>query len=200
VNDLSATAWEQRYRQEDTPWDLGNPAPPFVQLLASAQSPPPGKIAVLGCGKGYDALLFSAAGFEVTGFDFAPSSLADAQAMAAARGINATFAQRDILALGAEFSQQFDYVLEHTCFCAIDPALRPAYVQGVKDLLRPSGQLIALFFTHNRPGGPPFGVKPQEVLALFKPDFEPLRFEPTPHSIAKRQGEEHLGILQLRSS
>ena len=35
-------------------------------------------------------------------------------------------------------------------------------------ILKPGGTLIGLFYTHNRSGGPPFGVKPKEVLDYFK--------------------------------
>jgi methyl halide transferase len=199
MSDLTATAWEDRYQAESTPWDLGRPAPAFEHLLDSNQAPPPGSIAVLGCGKGHDALLFAAAGFEVVGFDFAQSPIEQAQASATAKNLKAQFLQRDIFDLVPEFLQDFDFVLEHTCFCAIDPSLRRAYVQVVKHLLRPQGQLLALFFTHNRPGGPPFGIQPAEVLELFTPEFEPLRFEPNQQSVASRQGEEYLGIFQLRS-
>jgi methyl halide transferase len=199
MSDLNATSWEQRYQEANTPWDLGSPTPPFIHLLDSPLCPQPGKMAVLGCGSGHDALLFAEAGFEVIGFDFAPSPIARAQAAAAKRGIAAQFLQRDIFDLVSEFEHSFDYVLEHTCFCAIDPSQRSEYVQVVKQLLRPAGQLIALFFTHQRQGGPPFGVQPPELLATFTPDFEFLHFEPSQHSIASRQGEEHLGILQLRT-
>jgi methyl halide transferase len=96
------------------------------------------------------------------------------------------------------FHHSFDYVLEHTCFCAIDPTLRSQYVQVVRQLLRPEGKLIALFFTHSRDGGPPFGVTPQAILDYFAPDFDVLMFQPATDSIARRQGEEHLAIFQLR--
>jgi methyl halide transferase len=62
---LTAEAWEQRYQKNSDRWDLGCPAPPFINLLASTNAPQPGKIAVLGCGRGHDALLFAEAGFEV---------------------------------------------------------------------------------------------------------------------------------------
>jgi SAM-dependent methyltransferase len=199
MSDLTATAWEDRYQTDNTPWDLVHPAPVFVGLLDSDQCPHPGSMAVLGCGKGHDALLFAAAGFEVVGFDFAQSPIEQAQATATAKNLKAQFLQRDIFDLVPEFLQGFDFVLEHTCFCAIDPSLRSQYVQLVKSLLRPQGKLIALFFTHNRPGGPPFGIQPAEVLELFTPEFEPLRFEPNQQSVASRQGEEYLGIFQLRS-
>ncbi len=195
---LTAKAWEQQYQECCNPWDLGCPAPPFINLLAAAHAPQPGKIAVLGCGKGHDALVFAEAGFEVIGFDFAPTAIAEATATAQAREIEARFLQRDIFTLDAEFASSFDYVLEHTCFCAIDPELRSPYVEVVKSILRPNGKLIGLFYTHNRPGGPPFGVKPQEVLDYFAQDFEPVIFQLAQDSIQRRQGDEHLAIFALK--
>ena len=199
MDNLTAQAWEQRYQDHGDRWNLGCAAPPFISLLASANAPQPGKLAVLGCGKGHDALMFAESGFEVTGFDFAPSAIAEATATAQARGISARFVQQDIFALDREFAGSFDYVLEHTCFCAINPKLRSQYVEVVKSLLRPNGKLIALFYTHNRPGGPPFGIKPQEVLDYFPPDFEPVVFEIAKDSITRRQGDERLTIFQLKS-
>ena len=195
---MTAQAWEKRYQEKGDRWNLGCPAPPFVSLLLADNAPQPGKIAVLGCGKGHDAFFFAQSGFEVVGFDFAPSAIAEATATAKARNIAAQFLQRDIFTLNEEFAGSFDYVLEHTCFCAIDPNLRSQYIEVVKSLLRPGGKLIALFYTHNRSGGPPFGIKPQEVLDYFAADFEPVVFEVAKDSIARRQGDEHLAIFQLK--
>ena len=199
MTDLTAKDWEQQYKEGSDRWNLGCPSPPFANLLASADAPQSGKIAVLGCGKGHDAMLFAEFGFEVTGFDFAPSAIASALSTARSRNITAQFLERDIFTLDREFAHSFDYVLEHTCFCAISPEKRSQYVEVVKNILCPGGKLIALFYTHNRPDGPPFGVKPQEVIDYFAADFEPIVFEVTKDSIPRRQGNEHLAIFQLRS-
>jgi methyl halide transferase len=200
MSDLTPAAWEQRYQNSQDRWDLGCPAPPLIGLLASAQAPQPGRVAVLGCGSGQDAMLFAEAGFEVIGFDFAPSAIERASKVAQARNLNTQFLQRNIFELEPELFGGFDYVLEHTCFCAIDPSLRSEYVQVVKNLLRPNGQLIALFYTHNKPDGPPFGVKPQAILAEFTPYFEISLFQLAKDSIARRRGEEHLAIFQVKST
>jgi methyl halide transferase len=196
---LSAEYWHQRYQQGSTGWDLGAPAPPFINLLASSAAPTPGKIAVLGAGRGHEALLFAAHRFEAIGFDFAPAAVAAATEAAKLRGLKVDFHQRDIFGLLPEFSGSFDYVLEHTCFCAINPIQRPEYVQLVHSLLKPGGQLLALFFTHSRTGGPPFGSTPTEIRRLFADGFEILSLEPAMDSIESRCGEEHLGILKLSS-
>ena len=198
MDNLTARAWEKRYQDRGDRWNLGYPAPPFVSLLDSTDAPQPGKLAVLGCGKGHDAFFFAESGFEVTGFDFAPSAILEATATARAKGISARFLQQDIFALDRDFAHSFDYVLEHTCFCAIDPSLRSQYVEVVKSLLCPGGKLIALFYTHNRPDGPPFGVKVREVLDYFTADFEPILFQKAQNSIPRRQGNEHIAIFQLK--
>ena len=69
--------WESYYQTNVTPWDSGMASPPFKSYLESPQAVAPGKLAVLGCGKGNDCLLFATHEFEVTGFDFAPSAVAE---------------------------------------------------------------------------------------------------------------------------
>ncbi len=192
--------WEQRYHEGSDRWDLGQPAPPFVSWLESdTTNLPRGKTAVLGCGRGHDALLFANYGFEVIGFDFAPAAIAAATSLAATSNSSAQFLQRDIFDLSLEFPNHFDLVIEHTCFCAIAPEQRAAYVQLVHHILRPQGEFLGLFFTHDRPGGPPFGTTPSEIQQYFKPKFEILSLAPVTHSIPERQGEEHLGQFRAKA-
>ncbi len=193
VTVASSEFWENRYIEGTTGWDLGQAAPPFVSLLDSTAAPKPGKIAVLGSGSGYDALLFAARGFEVIGFDFAPSAIISATELAQNKGISTQFLQRNIFNLPAEFPHYFDYVLEHTCFCAIDPGDRPSYVKLVKSLLKPSGELLALFWAHNQAGGPPFGTTTTEIRQYFEPDFKINSLDLVNNSVPQRQGQEYLG-------
>lgn len=188
--------WEQRYHEGTTPWDLAQAAPYFASLLNSPSAPQPGRTAVLGCGRGYDAVLFADRGFEVIGFDFAASAIVDATCLAQERGSSAQFLQRDIFELAAEFPSSFDYIVEHTCFCAIPVEKRRFYVKLVHSLLRPGGELIGLFFTHSRLGGPPFGVTPAEIREYFEGKFQILSLTPVTNSVPARQGEEHFGYFR----
>ena len=193
---LTPDFWESRY-QEGTPrWDLGQAAPPLVNYFTQADAPRPGKAIVLGCGRGYDAVFLAQQGFAVVGVDFAPAAIAASTQLAAETGVHAQFIQRDIFDLVPEYAQQFDYVIEHTCFCALAPDLRDRYVSLVYQLLKPQGQYIGLFFTHDRPGGPPFGVQPATIRDLFRPQFDIMALTATPHSVPSRLGEEHLGRFQ----
>lgn len=197
-NPLSAEFWEERYQEGTTRWNLGQPAPPFVTLLNSPDPPQPGRMAVLGSGHGHDALLFAEHGFEVVGFDFAPSAIEAATTAAQSRHLSTQFLPRDIFKLPEEFAHDFDYVLEHTCYCAILPEQRAEYVQVVRSILRPQGELIALFWAHDRPGGPPFGTTPDEILQRFTPDFDVISIAQPTHSVERRKDEEYLIRFQLK--
>ncbi|MEM9447267.1 MAG: methyltransferase domain-containing protein [Cyanobacteria bacterium P01_E01_bin.6] len=191
--ELKTEFWEQRYQERTDRWDLGQPAPPFVHLLNSADAPTPGRMIVLGSGNGHDALLFAKHGFEVIGIDFAPSAIAHAQAAAHAEHLTAKFIQRDIFELANDWSGQFDYVLEHTCFCAIAPHQRSAYVSLAHELLCQNGELIGLFWAHSKPGGPPFGTTPDEIRDLFSQKFQHLNLHQATNSVPSRAPDEYLG-------
>ncbi len=180
------------------PWDLGTFSPPFKTFLESPSAVPPGKLAALGCGTGNDALLFAKHGFEVSAFDFAPSAIAATKEKfehAQLLGKSAFVVQRDIFDL-AEFNGKFDYVLEHTCFCAIDPSRRPAYERTVRDLLKPNGKLIALWWLLERDSPlPPFSVSKTEIRELFSPNFRfGLDYEPS-DSVPDRKNKEWFTLL-----
>lgn len=187
-----ADFWEAAYQQGRSGWDLGGPAPAFENLLGSANRPAAGRAAVIGCGRGHDALHFAFNGFSVVGFDFATSAIAASREAAAASSLTAEFVLADIFALPPKYHGTFDYVVEHTCFCAIDPARRPEYVELVRRLLRPEGELIGVFFAHGRPGGPPFTTDADEVRRLFGGRFTIESLEPAV-SIESRRGKELLG-------
>lgn len=188
--------WEQRYRTGDAGWDLGQPSPPFVALLNGPDCPAPGRVVVVGSGRGHDALLFARHGFTVTGVDFAPSAVTAAQTAAEQAGLPATFVQADFFTLPATHAGAFDYVLEHTFFCAIDPARRPEYVEVVHALLRPGGELIGLFYAHGRSGGPPWTTDADEIRRLFAPRFTVERLEVAADSAERRRGQELLARLR----
>src|SRR5262249_4413213 len=123
VNPDSSHWWEGLYRAKTTPWDLGIWAPPLRTFLDSPYGLPPGKMLVPGCGTGFDCVLFASRGYEVTGLDFAPSAIEATTKKFEEAGLLGTkgfLLERDLFDIH-EYDSYFDYVLEHTCFCAIHP-------------------------------------------------------------------------------
>jgi SAM-dependent methyltransferase len=143
-------------------------------------------------------LLFARHGFDVVGFDFAPSAIDAARLAAREARRPAEFVQADIFALPAEYREAFDYVVEHACFSAIDPARRPEYVEVVRALLRPDGELIGLFFAHGQPGGPPFSTDADELRRLVGAAFAVEYLAPPARSVERRLGRELFARFRRR--
>ena len=97
-----------------------------------------------------------------------------------------------------ELKGQFDYILEQTFFCALDPKLRPAYVQQMHQLLAPGGRLAGVLFNRSFDGGPPFGGSTAEDQHLFAPRFHLVKLEPCYNSIPPRQGTELFMIAEKK--
>ncbi|MDF5722528.1 MAG: methyltransferase domain-containing protein [Rhizonema sp. PD37] len=186
--------WEQRYQSLDTPWDKGEPTPGLLEFLSN--HPLSGKILVVGCGYGHDVRTLSQQGCQVVGVDFAPSAITAAQSFPSIS--DETYLIADIFNLPKELDSSFDYVWEHTCFCAIAPEQRPNYVESVARVLKRSGKLLAIFFVNppNQGNGPPYGVKVNELDELFAPHFTLLEdWQPT-QAHPGWEGRERMRLLQ----
>jgi len=192
------TEWQQRYETNDTPWEKGAPHPGLVEFLK--KSPVRGRVLVPGCGTGHDVRALAATADEVVGVDIAPGAIAAAKQHPEVGGER--FLVADLFALPAGMRGAFDWVFEHTCFCAIDPAQRGNYVRAVASALVPGGHLLAIFFLNPDmdPGeqGPPFGVTPGELAELFGEGFELLgEWEPA-GTYKGREGRERFRLLRKR--
>jgi SAM-dependent methyltransferase len=184
---MNETEWEARYQSGDMPWEKGEASPGLVDFLAAHPELPKGSVVVPGCGTGHDARTWAEAGFETWGIDLAPSAIRLSGEKTRAAGLVATFIQTDFLAKAPP--KRFDWLFEHTLFCAIDPSRRDDYVQAVLRWLKPGGQLLAVHYMIRDEQGPPFGVTQQEVMERFTPHFELLRGW-VPRSYPNRTGLE----------
>ena len=166
--------WEMRYQAGDSPWDKGRPHPELAAYLAA--HPLSGRVLVPGCGPGHDVRAIAASGAEVLGIDIAPSAIERAQRHPVV-GIE-RYELADLFALPPTYHAAFDWVWEHTCFCAINPALRTQYAESIAAVLKPGGHFLAMFYLNPDrdpgEGGPPFGVSEAELDHLFGGYFELL--------------------------
>jgi methyl halide transferase len=165
--------WQRRYEQNDTPWDKGKPAPPLVRYLAAHEIT--GRILVPGCGKGHDVRALAAqSGAAVVGLDLSPAAIAAAAEIVPQFSMagSASFVVGDFFQMPAERRASFDWLVEHTCFCAIDPKRRKDYVLAAASALRPGGKIFGIFYLNpDVETGPPFAVTSEELSQLFTPCF-----------------------------
>jgi SAM-dependent methyltransferase len=188
--------WEGHYQRGELRWDKGGPAPGLVDFLAARPRLPRGTVLVPGCGTGHDVRAWARAGWRATGLDVAPTAVRMARERTLAAGLTADFRPGDFLS-DPPFAQ-FDWVFEHTLFCAIDPALRGAYARAVPRWLRPGGHFLAIHYLNpEHPDGPPWGVTRAELLQRFALAFEPLE-EWVPRSYPNRVGRELMLLWHRR--
>lgn len=164
-----AEYWQQRYESDSIQWDMGQVSPPLKayidQLPDSAKNQ---AILVPGAGNAYEVGYLHEQGFtNVILVDFAPAPIE-------------AFAERypdfsaehlicaDFFDLSAE-DYQFDWILEQTFFCAINPSRRDEYVQQMATLLKPQGKLIGLLFDREFGGDDiPFGGSKRSIYSVSK--------------------------------
>ena len=199
-----STDWESCYRAGETPWDKGAPAPPLLEWLEQPGHRLDGEVLVPGCGLGHDVRAIAATGqpTQTVGLDISAAALAQARRLPLAG--HESYVEADLFDLPPDLRGRFDWVCEHTCFCAIDPPRRADYVQAVAGALRPSGQLLAIFYLRpwaggEQPppgGGPPFPTSPEELDRLFAGHFDLLEESVPTRAYRGREGRELLRLLR----
>lgn len=188
--------WQEIYQHGRAGWDLGGSTPVFQRLLRSREFTP-GWMIVLCAGRGHDAREFARNGFRVDAVEFAAEAADAMRAMNDAQTPVLIY-QTDMFQLPQDLNGQYDYVLEYTCMCAIDPQRRNEYADLIARLLKPGGILIDLAFPLDQhAGGPPFALAVDAILDLFiARGFQLLRREIPNDSVPQRRGLEELLILQ----
>jgi len=190
--------WNRLYEEEERPgWDMDGATPLVKELLDLARPlglRPGGNLVVPGCGYGHDAAALEALGFAVTGLDFAPLAIQGAMHR---YGDRVAWSQADWFTtrLGP-----WEAIFDHTCFVAMDPVRRPAYVQACADHLRAGGLWLAVLF-HDVKGkpGPPHAIPIPELRSLAEVSFEVLHLAETTESHPRRAGREYLLVARKRA-
>ncbi len=184
---LDTNFWNDLYQHQETRWDIGRVSDPlnawFDQLTNKDLA-----LLIPGCGNSHEAEYLLQQGFtNITLIDI--SSLLTA---ALEKKFSQYIGKQLTIITGDFFDLQgrFDMIIEQTFFCALLPALRPAYVEKMYSLLKPGGRLAGVLFNRSFEGGPPFGGSKEEYLSLFSSRFTIKTMEPCYNSIGPRVGAE----------
>ena len=184
---MSLDYWEERYRTRDMPWEKGLPSPGLVDFLAAHAALPGETVCVPGCGTGHDVREWAKAGFRAYGYDLAPSAIQLGSERTQAARLYAQCRRADFLRDEPPFP--FDWIFEHTLFCAIQPEERDLYVRAVERWLKPGGHYLAVNYLIPDEDGPPFGTTRGELIRRFAPHFA-LQAEWVPRTYPNRTGLE----------
>jgi len=195
-----ANFWDGIYLENDARWDLGDVTPVFDRVSEGIKI---GKVCIIGCGRGYDAIMFAKKRFEVTAIDFADTAISDLKKMSKENEVDVEVLKENIFNISFKYHGLYDYVIEQTCFCAINPNRRKEYEEVVFQLLKPNGLLIGLWFPLNKSkldGGPPYGVSIEELGTLFSERWYKEMEEFPSDSIQTRKDREKLIVFKKNHS
>lgn len=167
------TDWDLHYREDHTPWDKGRAAPPLLEWIEKNPAQITGRVLVPGCGRGHDvrALAGLPEVTEAVGLDLSPTAVSLANSFP--KVSRERYCVGNLFDLEKNHRDTFDWVFEHTCFCAIPIVCRESYVTGVWSSLHPGGSLLSVFYLnpyddeHQPEDGPPHGSTLEELDALF---------------------------------
>lgn len=183
---LNDKYWDQRYLNDDLPWDVGSVTPPMKAIIDSLESKSL-DILVPGAGLGHEVAYLFEKGFKnVFVCEWAPAA-----AMKLQSGIPSLPPSHLLVQDFFHLNGSFDLILEQTFFSAIPRNMRQSYVKKVSELLKPGGALRGVLFATEFPfEGPPFGGTLEEYKALFTGHFDILKLELCKNSIPARAGNE----------
>ena len=193
--------WEAWYRDRNTPWDKGAPAPPLLELIdrKGAELFGSGPVLVPGCGYGHDVRALARLDLPVLGLDLSETAVCETRRMDSAG--QETYEVGDFLDPGWQRGRVFSAIWEHTCFCAIDPSLRDDYARAAACVLPSGGILAGVFYlTPHDPGviheGPPFASTIDEIETRLGPWFERVDAWVPDHAYPGREGREWLAVFR----
>jgi len=184
--DFDANFWNLKYSNNQTGWDLKSPSTPlkeYIDQLDNLQI----KILIPGCGNAYEAEYLLAKGFtNITLIDISDILVQELQEKFRDNPEIKIFNQ-DFF----ELDETYDLILEQTFFCALNPDLRPKYVEKMHQILSRNGHLVGVLFNIQfGDPSPPFGGTKEEYLQLFSTKFQINTLENCYNSIKPRAGSE----------
>ena len=176
----STSEWDQRYVNNELPWDTNRHDKNLEQALADGAISP-GRAFDLGCGTGSNAVWLVQRGFTVTGSDISPTAIERARIRAKNAGVDIAFAVADFLTDDG-VAGPFDLVFDRGCFHSFpEPEEQDQFVQRVSDRLDEGGGWISLIGSTDGPDrdeGPP-RRSAAWITSTVEPRFEILSLRDT---------------------
>ena len=175
-NPDASASWDAVYVADSAPWDIGRPQSAFVRLADADEIRSP--VLDSGCGTGEHALMLAARGLEVMGVDLSKTAIERARQKADERGLTATFAVGDVLALD-RLGRTFATIVDNGVFHVFDDDDRARYVRSLAAAAHAGTVLHLMCFSEHTPGtSGPRRVTQAELRDAFADGWSVERIEP----------------------
>ena len=193
----SSAFWNNRYLNGNTKWDIGGATPIVTDYLKNNKNRI-GKVCVLGCGNGHDAMEFSRYNNDVYAVDFSEEAIKNLENISKQNSQKLNLVKDDIFNLDNQYLDYFDMIFEYTCFCAIDPDRRTEYFDLTYKILNKNGLFFGIFIPLDKDtdDGPPFRVSIDEIKESIEGKFIIVENFFSELSIEKRKNREKVLLLK----
>lgn len=167
--------FNERYKMNDTPWELGRPDNNLIHYICNWPIPP-GKALEIGCGTGHNSIWLAENGFNTFGIDLCEDAISKAKARPNTTPCKVRFDTLNFLEANLEdapFSFAFDRGCFHTMNSADD---REKFASLVAHHLGAKGLWLSFIGSDDAPpreGGPP-RLTASQIVEAVEPHFEIL--------------------------
>jgi SAM-dependent methyltransferase len=134
---MNSEEWNRRYAGDELLWS----ARPNRFLVAEVSGLAPGRALDLACGEGRNAVWLAEQGWQATGVDFSDRALGKARELAAARGVEASWVQADLLDYRPE-QRAYDLVI--VLYLQVPAPERGRVLRAAADAVTPEGTLLVV--------------------------------------------------------
>ena len=194
MNNFDKTYWENKYKTNQTGWDIGAVSQPIKEYIDQIDNKNL-KILIPGGGNSHEAEYIWGKGFKnITIIDLTELPLINFKKRVP------EFPNSQLICVDFfNYKGSFDLIIEQTFFCALHPLLRESYVLKTNSLLDKKGKLVGLLFDfpfNNE--GPPFGGSKSEYVKLFSHNYNIKVLERAYNSIKQRQNRELFFIFEKK--
>ncbi|QDU79613.1 putative S-adenosyl-L-methionine-dependent methyltransferase TehB [Polystyrenella longa] len=137
-----AIRWNERYQNNDTPWDSRLVSKELIRVLKD-HSIEPGRALELGCGTGTNAIYLAEQGFAVTAVDISERAIDTAAMKANEANVDIRFVLSDITDLQMVVSP-FDFVFDRGCYHCVRKEKLSGFLNTLKKCTRPGSLWLTL--------------------------------------------------------
>ena len=173
----SKKSFQERYQENDTPWELNRADRHLVSVIENVPIKP-GKALDIGCGTGDNVIWLAKHNFDASGCDISPHALATARTKATTAAAECQFSEKDFLEHDI-INAPFNFIFDRGCFHSVPEEMRPHFASRVASLLEDDGTWLSLIGNADEvreEEGPP-QLTAQQITTLVEPFFELLSLE-----------------------
>ena len=170
--------WNQRYVDENAPWDSGVPSDQLQRILVDHDIAP-SRMLEIGCGTGTNAIYLAELGFDVTAVDVAPLAIQQAIEKAKAADVTVDFRVVDLVAADTASrltgGEPFSFIFDRGVYHCLRRENLNEFLTTIGQLAAPGATYSLLAGNANDPdreeGGPP-QVHAHELAGELQPLFD----------------------------